>query len=206
MVILNESIVTINGYQYRYEYDKSSGKTVYKGPVGNAPALSEGQFLRVVKAQFKGQDFGVVRYGEWAWKYPIGWVEWAKKEKLPQIVQISNHLSGLVPESYLVVDDEGNNIGILQRWIDEEKPLEAAWNERITGRSNLREMIISRGIEPDDLTPWNMRVDNIGKVWAIDPGYYIVIDKSLSLDPPKTLTVDEVEDNFIHEELPEVER
>jgi len=200
---MTESIVEINGHLYRYDY--VGGKTVYKGPVGNGPELSEQEFLLIVKAQFKGQDFGVVRYGDWAWKYPVGWIEEAKNRRLPRIVQISNHLIGLVPESYLVVDEYGNNVGILQKWIDEGKPLEEAWDERRAGRSELREDIRARGVEPQDLTPWNLRVDDTGRVWAIDPGYYVVTDESLILDPPKTLTVEEVE-SLIDDELPEVER
>jgi hypothetical protein len=38
-----ESIVKINGHQYRYEYQ--GGKTVYLGPVGDAPTLSESEFM-----------------------------------------------------------------------------------------------------------------------------------------------------------------
>ena len=42
-----ESIVEINGHQYRYEY--VDGKTVYRGPVGDGPALSEEEFLAAVE-------------------------------------------------------------------------------------------------------------------------------------------------------------
>ena len=39
-------IVDIHGNRYRYEYDESSGKTVYRVPVGDAPPLNEEEFER----------------------------------------------------------------------------------------------------------------------------------------------------------------
>jgi hypothetical protein len=43
-----ESIVEINGHFYRYEYEPESGKTLYKGPVGDAPALTQAEFERTI--------------------------------------------------------------------------------------------------------------------------------------------------------------
>jgi len=40
---MKESIVVISGHRYRYEY--VDGATVYRGPVGDAPELSEQEFL-----------------------------------------------------------------------------------------------------------------------------------------------------------------
>jgi len=45
-----ESVVEIpdgSGRFYRYEYDESTGKTLYKGPVGDAPQMSEEEFLAI---------------------------------------------------------------------------------------------------------------------------------------------------------------
>jgi hypothetical protein len=45
---MKESIVEIppeSGNFYRYGYEPDSGKTVYRGPVGNAPSLHEEEFL-----------------------------------------------------------------------------------------------------------------------------------------------------------------
>jgi len=39
-----ENIVKIKDGRYRYEYDDASGKTIYKGPVGTSPPLTEQQF------------------------------------------------------------------------------------------------------------------------------------------------------------------
>ncbi len=47
----SESIVEINGHLYRYHYDESSGKTLYDGPVGEAPTLSEEEFLVSVRTK-----------------------------------------------------------------------------------------------------------------------------------------------------------
>lgn len=44
---MKESVVEIpegSGHLYRYGYEAGSQKTVYKGPVGDAPTISEGQF------------------------------------------------------------------------------------------------------------------------------------------------------------------
>jgi len=46
-----ESIVEIppgSGNQYRYEYDEGTGKTMYRGPVGDAPTISEADFMAAV--------------------------------------------------------------------------------------------------------------------------------------------------------------
>jgi len=44
-----ESVVTINGHLYRYEYEEATGKTLYRGPVGEAPAISEEEFLEYLR-------------------------------------------------------------------------------------------------------------------------------------------------------------
>lgn len=44
-----ESVVDISGHRYRYEYDEASQKTHYLGPVGDAPAMSEEEFLAMTK-------------------------------------------------------------------------------------------------------------------------------------------------------------
>jgi len=49
-----ESIVTINDHQYRYEY--VDGKTVYRGPVGDAPEISELTFLAHMKKRIMYED------------------------------------------------------------------------------------------------------------------------------------------------------
>lgn len=57
---MKESIVEIpegSGNQYRYEYDPSSGKTLYRGPVGTAPALSEEEFAISILNQEQRKDF-----------------------------------------------------------------------------------------------------------------------------------------------------
>jgi hypothetical protein len=41
---MSESIVEIEGHLYRYEYDPASQKTLYRGPVGDAPPLTEEMF------------------------------------------------------------------------------------------------------------------------------------------------------------------
>jgi hypothetical protein len=41
-----------SGNFYRYEYDEPSGKTVYKGPIGSAPAIEEEHFAKRVKTMF----------------------------------------------------------------------------------------------------------------------------------------------------------
>jgi len=46
------SIVEIppgSGNKYRYVYDQATQQTQYKGPVGEAPALDEGEFLEIMK-------------------------------------------------------------------------------------------------------------------------------------------------------------
>jgi len=42
---MKESVVQIGGHRYRYVYDHETHATVYKGPVGSAPDLSEEEFL-----------------------------------------------------------------------------------------------------------------------------------------------------------------
>jgi hypothetical protein len=49
-----ESIVDIGGHQYRYEYDPDTGKTLYRGPVGDSPPLAEAEFFNhMSKASLK---------------------------------------------------------------------------------------------------------------------------------------------------------
>jgi len=50
----SETIVVIGGHQYRYEYDEISGKTLYRGPVGDAPELSEAEFLKALGGLTEG--------------------------------------------------------------------------------------------------------------------------------------------------------
>jgi hypothetical protein len=52
---VKESIVEINGHQYRYRYDPSTQKTEYVGPVGDAPAMAEEDFWRVIKIKAEGE-------------------------------------------------------------------------------------------------------------------------------------------------------
>lgn len=44
-----ESVVEINGHQYRYQYNPDTGKTEYVGPVGDAPIISEAEFLAAME-------------------------------------------------------------------------------------------------------------------------------------------------------------
>jgi len=41
-----EHVVEIKGGRYRYAYDPDTKKTLYRGPVGDSPQLSEEQFLK----------------------------------------------------------------------------------------------------------------------------------------------------------------
>ena len=52
------SVVTIKGNKYRYAYDKSTGKMMYLGPVGDAKELSEVQFLKEFYAKMAGAKRG----------------------------------------------------------------------------------------------------------------------------------------------------
>jgi len=45
-----------SGNRYRYDYDASTKGTVYKGPVGNSPGLSEEEFLRVIQQTIGGHE------------------------------------------------------------------------------------------------------------------------------------------------------
>jgi len=42
---MKENVVEISGHRYRYAYDPDTGKTLYKGPVGSAPPISQDDFL-----------------------------------------------------------------------------------------------------------------------------------------------------------------
>lgn len=42
---MTESVVEIKGSQYRYAYDPETQTTRYLGPVGDAPTISEEEFL-----------------------------------------------------------------------------------------------------------------------------------------------------------------
>lgn len=52
---MKESIVEINGHQYRYGYDPDTQKTKYLGPVGDAPAISQAEFMLVIGWGSQGQ-------------------------------------------------------------------------------------------------------------------------------------------------------
>ena len=52
---MSETVVEIGGHHYRYEYDPESKNTLYRGPVGDAPALSEEEFLAIFGG-FKEQE------------------------------------------------------------------------------------------------------------------------------------------------------
>jgi len=45
---MKESIVEIAGHRYRYGYDSDTKRTVYLGPVGDGPELSENEFLKAL--------------------------------------------------------------------------------------------------------------------------------------------------------------
>jgi hypothetical protein len=42
---MKENVVQIKGGKYRYQYDPETGKTLYRGPVGDAPSISEQDFF-----------------------------------------------------------------------------------------------------------------------------------------------------------------
>jgi hypothetical protein len=63
-----ESIVEIGGHKYRYEYEPESRKTVYKGPVGDAPELTEEQFFAMAT-----QEPALSEEECWAIIDEIGW-------------------------------------------------------------------------------------------------------------------------------------
>jgi len=46
---MRQSIVEIRGNKYRYAYDPDLGETIYLGPVGKSPMISEEDFLRKVE-------------------------------------------------------------------------------------------------------------------------------------------------------------
>jgi len=48
-----ESQVEINGHLYRYHYDEDTQKTVYDGPVGDAPTISEAEFMAAAAVEHR---------------------------------------------------------------------------------------------------------------------------------------------------------
>ena len=50
------SEVDIKGHRYRYQYNEETGATEYLGPVGDAPAISEEEFLRRVEISNKEKE------------------------------------------------------------------------------------------------------------------------------------------------------
>jgi len=82
-----ESIVEIppgSGNHYRYEYDESSGKTLYRGPVGDAPQIGEEEFLRLVhdiaiepKITISEDEYGNVNRN---WNWEMKWTPYDKKK------------------------------------------------------------------------------------------------------------------------------
>jgi hypothetical protein len=48
---MTDNIVEISGCKYRYSYDPETQATVYKGPVGASPALSESEFEKLAVVQ-----------------------------------------------------------------------------------------------------------------------------------------------------------
>jgi hypothetical protein len=51
---MTESVVEINGHQYRYVYNQDTKATEYLGPVGDAPPVGEAEFLSVILTMFGG--------------------------------------------------------------------------------------------------------------------------------------------------------
>ena len=51
--LMTETIVNIEGYQYRYQYNPDTQLTEYLGPVGDSPPLKESEFLAVATLQVK---------------------------------------------------------------------------------------------------------------------------------------------------------
>ena len=47
------SVVEIKGSKYRYSYDPETQQTVYQGPLGEAPALSEQDFIDFMRKRMK---------------------------------------------------------------------------------------------------------------------------------------------------------
>lgn len=45
---MKENVVEIGNHRYRYGYDSSTKRTVYLGPVGDGPELSENEFLKAL--------------------------------------------------------------------------------------------------------------------------------------------------------------
>jgi hypothetical protein len=90
-----ESVVSINGHLYRYEYRE--GRTIYLGPVGEAPALSEQDFVEFLRLSRESE--GEVR------------------EKIQQLID-SRGFSGNI---YIDTDDVGF---VLRRWAPKDHPKE----------------------------------------------------------------------------------
>lgn len=52
-----DSIAVINDHEYKYRWDRESKKMLYRGPVGNAPLLSQDQFRTAVLNQQQQKEF-----------------------------------------------------------------------------------------------------------------------------------------------------
>jgi hypothetical protein len=107
--------VEINGHRYRYEYDSETQATVYKGPVGDAPALSEEEFfVAVTSKRFDMADFQerIATLEREVYKYPIQQVDrvlGGMLEELPVDVLV---------EGTEIVNRARRRIGLLEITLD----------------------------------------------------------------------------------------
>jgi hypothetical protein len=112
---MKESIASIGGHQYRYAYDPSTKKTVYLGPVGDAPALSENELVNFLRmgASLDGEPEMIEEYkhGFWfednedyqPWKHPMQtkaniW-EWAHGVSKETGIQITTQMENDLAEN-----------------------------------------------------------------------------------------------------------
>jgi len=93
---MKESIVEIpegSGNFYRYDYDPTTKKTNYKGPVGDAPALKEEELMRLTPSSIKDEvELIMSESGNKNQPLVERFVDWAKRLELQDDIHVPTEM------------------------------------------------------------------------------------------------------------------
>jgi len=115
---MKETTVEIGGHRYRYHYDPDTQKTVYDGPVGSAPELSEAEFLKAITDTYEFTEIKTAHKGV----RDIYWEDLSDVEK--ELLKGSPHPMVYDKEamtSYLKIENEYLDTGSDTYYIYDQK-------------------------------------------------------------------------------------
>jgi hypothetical protein len=134
---MKESVVDIKGHRYRYRYDPETKDTLYVGPVGDAPAISEGEFAESFNRMIEWQQGRIViPKDDWVdFKKRIrnGWNKIQNRKRDTTNKLVEKGIEGGPPYRLTGYD-------LHYRWFDRDtEPVELNWAKNIQIKEGLYE-------------------------------------------------------------------